>query len=253
VTKPILVTGGTGTLGRHLVRELLDRDRPVRVLSRRSRPGTDREPYEWATGNLRDGTGIDAAVSEVDTIVHCASSSRGDAEATRRLAETARRAGRPHLVYISIVGVDRIPFFYYRAKFEAERALESSGLPWTVLRATQFHDLIASMSAAQRRLPVTFTLSGARFQPVEVTEVATRLAGLAVGEPAGRVPDMGGPEVRDARELAETYLRATGRRRPVIPVPLPGKAMRALRAGENLTPEHADGKITFDEYLRERP
>ncbi|WP_158882521.1 SDR family oxidoreductase [Amycolatopsis anabasis] len=246
--EPILVTGGTGTLGRLVVQRLIGAGHAVRVLSRR--PHAEDAPHSWATGNLEDGTGIADAVSDVDTIVHCATTlGAKDVAATRNLVEAARRAGNPHLVYISIVGIDRLPFFYYRAKLDSERIIEESGLPWTILRTTQFHELLVKIFAIQRWLPVTLTLSGTDFQPVDAGEVADRLAELAVAEPAGRVPDMGGPEIRGARELARAHSRAAGRRRPVLPVRVPGAFFAAYRAGHHTTPEHADGKITFDEFL----
>ncbi|MFP8902809.1 SDR family oxidoreductase [Streptomyces atacamensis] len=247
----VLVTGGTGTLGRAVVRGLSARGLAVRLLSRRPRPAGDRGPCRWATGDLTTGEGVDAAVSGAGVIVHCATTlGRGDVAATRRLADAAHRAGsRPHLVYISIVGVDRVPLPYYRAKLAAERVVAESGLPWTVLRATQFHDLIARVTDAQRLSPVALALAGVRFQPVDAEEVAERLADLAVGEPAGRVPDMGGPQVRDHAELTRATLRARGRRRPVLPLWLPGAAFRGYRAGGHLAPDHAVGRITYEEYL----
>lgn len=250
---PVLVTGGTGRLGRPLVERLLRDGAGVRVLSRRPRPPGDDRPYEWARADLGNGEGLPAAVRGAGTIVHCATDGRTDVRQTRRLIQEAHRSGRaPRLVYISIVGVGRIPFFSYRQKLAAERLLESSGLPWTVLRATQFHDLVAGMTLAQRRLPAVFTLRGLRFQPVEVTEVADRLARLAQGPPAGRVPDMGGPQVRAAPELAEVTMRAAGRRRPVVPLPLPGRTAAAFREGHNLCPQHAVGTGTFEAYLERR-
>jgi len=125
-------------------------------------------------------------------IVHCATG-LGDVAAARHLIAAARRAGRPHLAYISIVGVDRIPFGYYKSKLAVERQVESSGLPWTVLRATQFHDLILGGCQALAGVPVMLVPGRVAFQPIDAGEVAGRLAELAAGPPAGRVPDMGGP------------------------------------------------------------
>ncbi|MFJ2633563.1 SDR family oxidoreductase [Streptomyces sp. NPDC087422] len=250
-----MVTGGTGTLGRALVDRLLAAGRPVRVLSRGPRGADDARPYEWAVGDLRTGVGIDGALFDgVGTIAHCATTNgRGDVEATERLTGAAVRAGGdPHLVYISIVGVDRVPLGYYRAKLAAETVVEECGLPWTVLRTTQFHDLVARLTVAQRRLPAILTLSGVSFQPVDVTEVADRLADLAGGEPVGHAPDLGGPQIRSAADLTRATLRAAGRRRLVVPLRLPGALAGALRAGGNLTPDHADGRITYDSWLAAR-
>jgi uncharacterized protein YbjT (DUF2867 family) len=91
--------------------------------------------------------------------------------------------------------------------------------------------------------------SGARFQPIDVRDVAGRLVSLASQPPAGRVADIGGPEVRPVTDLARSYL--SGRRRPVVPIPVPGKVMRGFRTGANLAP--AAGTITFEKFLRSGP
>jgi uncharacterized protein YbjT (DUF2867 family) len=237
----VLVTGGTGTLGSALVARL---DQP-RVLSRRPGPGR-------VVGDLRTGEGLDEAVADVSVIVHCATAPRGDADATARLVAAARRAGTPHLVYVSIVGVDRIPLPYYREKVRAERVVEESGLPATILRATQFHDLLATLFATTARAGVLPVLAGTSFQPVAVDDVAVRLADVVAGPPQGRVADLGGPEVRGMADLARAWRRATGRRRPVLPLRLPGAIARGYRSGAHLTPAHADGVTTFEQFLAAR-
>ncbi|MFI8243733.1 SDR family oxidoreductase [Streptomyces sp. NPDC085866] len=241
----ILVTGGTGTLGRLVTERLRADGHEVRVLSRHTRP--------YAVDLREGGPGLDAALAGVETVVHCASSPRGgDEQAADHLIAAARRAGVGHLVYISIVGVDRVPFGYYRSKLAVERRIEESGLGWTVLRATQFHDLVVTVLRGLAKPPVVLVPAGVPDQPVEVAEVADRLAELALAAPAGRVPDMAGPEVRTFDSLARAYLRATGRRRPVVGLPLFGKTYRAFRAGGHLAPEQAVGKGTFEEYLARR-
>jgi uncharacterized protein YbjT (DUF2867 family) len=241
----ILVTGGTGTLGRLVTARLRADGHEVRVLSRHSRP--------YAVDLREGGAGLEAAVTGVDTIVHCATTQTGgDEKAAQNLVAAARRAGVGHLVYISIVGVDRVPFPYYTTKFAVEKLIEESGVGWTVLRTTQFHDLLVMLFKALAKLPVVLLPAGVRDQPVEVAEVAARLAELALAAPAGRVEDMGGPETRTFESLARSYLRATGRRRAVLSVPLWGKAYRSFRSGGHLAPEHAVGKGTFEEYLAGR-
>lgn len=251
MTDAILVTGATGKLG-SAVLERLPTGTHVRALSRKARTGSDGD-RSWLSGDLRSGAGIGDAVRGAGVIVHCATTNgRGDVGATRNLIAAAEHAGGAHLVYISIVGIERIPMFYYRAKLEAERLIERCGLPWTILRATQFHDLVAAMTRAQRFSPAVLTPAGVRFQPIDTGEVAARLAELA-GEPsAGRVPDIGGPQVRDAAELARATLRADGRHRPVLPVPVPGKTFRAYRAGANLVPGESAGDVTFEQFLAAR-
>ncbi|MEU3449732.1 SDR family oxidoreductase [Streptomyces thermolilacinus] len=237
----IVVTGGTGTLGRHVTERLRGTGHEVRVVSRHSTP--------YAV-DLRDGKGLDEALAGAGTVVHCATMpTGGDERAARRLIDAAGRAGVTHLAYISIVGVDRVPLGYYRTKLAVERLVERSGLGWTILRTTQFHDLVVRLLEGSARLPVMPVPAGVPDQPVEVREVAERLAELAVAGPAGRVPDMGGPEVRTLEDLARAYLRAAGQRRRVVPVPLAGRTYRAFRAGGHLTPERAVGVGTFEEHL----
>jgi uncharacterized protein YbjT (DUF2867 family) len=230
----ILVTGGTGTLGRAVVAALAGED--VRIMSRRGHVVAD----------LSTGVGVADAVAGVDVVVHLATGYRRgrDVPAARRLVDVALDAGVRHLVFVSIVGVDRVPISYYRGKVEIEELLARSGLPHTILRATQFHDLIRTYLAAASRLPVV-PVPDLRVQPVDVRDVAARLAELALGPPRGRVADLGGPAVETFEAMARQY----GARR-VVRFRLPGKAFRAYRAGGHLT--HPGGEITFAQYLEER-
>ena len=252
----VLVTGGTGTLGRLVVPRLREAGRTVRVLSRHRREPT--EGIELVTGDLASGEGIDAAVTGAGVVVHCAGSPKGDEDKARRLVEAATRAGARHLVYISVVGADRVPvasaidramFGYFGSKLAAERVVADSGLPWTTLRATQFHQSYLKVARQLARLPVVAVAAGFRFQPVDAGEVAARLAELALGPPAGLVPDLAGPRVHPMADLVRGYLRASGRRRPILPLPLPGKAARAIRFGANLAPDRAVGHLTWEEFL----
>ena len=248
----ILVTGGTGTLGRDVVAQLLAAGRDVRVLSRRARRDSDPPQADWATGDLRTGAGLAAALDGADVVVHCASNpyrARDDLAAARQLISAAA-GNRPHLIYVSIVGVDRVHYGYYNAKLQVERLIERSGLPWTVLRATQFHDLVAYILQWAARLPVLLYPAGVSFQPVDTRDVAARLVALALAEPAGRADDFGGPHVEPVPDLARAWLRAAGKHRPLQPVKLPGQLFRGYAAGGHLTPQHPDGRITFEEFLR---
>lgn len=256
MTSPILVTGGTGTLGRLVVPLLRDAGRAVRVLSRHRHEPSD--GVEYVTGDLATGQGIDAAVAGIDTILHCAGSAKGDADKARNLVRAAARAGEPHLVYISVVGADQIPvisgidrtmFGYFGLKRAAELLVANSGLPWTTLRATQFHDLTLTVVRQLAKLPVIPVFAGVRFQPIDAGEVAARLVELTLDKPAGLVPDLAGPRVYGMDQLVRSYLRATHRRRPIVPVRAPGKAYRAIRAGANLAPDRAVGHRTWEDFL----
>lgn len=244
MTNCVLVTGGTGTVGRIVVDQLTAAGKDVRVLSRGRRPN-QRADVEHVVGDVQTGAGLDAALDGVDTIVHCV-------YPTENLVAAAKRAGSPHLLYVSIVGIDRVPFAFYRRMLANERTIAESGVPWTVLRATQFHDLIAFILRVLAKPPVMALPSGLKFQPVDVRDVGERLAGLALGEPIGRAPDFGGPQARTLEDLARSYLAIAGRRRPMAPIRLPGKVFGGIRGGGLLTPEHAAGTITFEQYLEEQ-
>jgi len=244
VTNSVLVTGGTGTVGRIVVDHLTTAGKDVRILSRgRRRP--HHTGVEHVVGDVRTGAGLDPALDGVDTIVHCV-------YPTEHLVAAAKRAGSPHLVYVSIVGIDRVPFGLYRKMLANERVIAQSGLPWTVMRATQFHDLIAFMLRILAKPPAMALPSGLRFQPVDVRDVGERLASLALGEPVGCAPDFGGPQVRALDDLARSYLAIVGTRRLIVPIRLPGKAFRGIRTGALTAPEHAAGTITFEQYLRQQ-
>jgi len=143
-------------------------------------------------------------------------------------------------------------FGYFGSKLAAERVIAESGIPWTNLRATQFFDLSLLTAHAMAKLPVIPVPAGFNFQPIDAEEVATRLVELALGEPAGLVPAIAGPRVYDWAELIRGYLRAAGKRRAIVRVPVPGKAAAAIRAGANLAPDRAVGCRTWEDFLGSR-
>lgn len=240
----ILVTGATGTLGRPTVSTLRAAGHDVRSLSRRAGDGR-------VVGDLSTGTGLAEAVSGADVVVHLATTTRKDSPQTTRLLEAARAAGVGHFVYISIVGIDDIPYGYYIDKVECERLVRESGIPWTILRATQFHDFVAMILGITGRLPFLLSLPVSD-QPIAVEEVAERLAELAGGAPAGRVADIGGPEILTVDELAEQWQRAHGTQKKVLRLSIPGKAMKAFKAGHHLTGLPGFGRETFADYARRK-
>jgi uncharacterized protein YbjT (DUF2867 family) len=255
---PVLVTGGTGTLGRHVVVLLREVGRDVRVLSRGKRAGGVLGGVEHATADLSTGEGVQAALVGAEIVVHCAGSTKGDGDKARHLVEAAERAGVQHLVNISVVGADRVPvvsgvdrmmFGYFAAKLEAEQVIAASDVPWTTLRATQFHDLTLTTVRGMAKMPVVPVPSGFCFQPVDTGEVAARLVELALGTPAGLVPDLAGPRVYEMADLLRSYLRASGKRRVLMPMRMPGGAARATRDGANLAPHRAVGRRTWEDFL----
>jgi uncharacterized protein YbjT (DUF2867 family) len=240
--RTIPVTGGTCTVGRPTVQRLRAVGHEVRVLSRKSGP-------DVITGDLSTGEGLPAAVEGIDTVIHLSTSRRrGDVVQARQILESALSAGVEHLVLISIVGIDQIPMPYYRDKLAIERLVTESSIPYSILRATQFHDLVDEVLRAQRFLP--FLLAPAiPLQPIAVEDVAERLAEIAESAPSGRLPDIGGPEQRSLADLARAWKRATNARRPVVPLRLPGKAFRGFAQGASLVDGPPYGRTTFHTFL----
>jgi uncharacterized protein YbjT (DUF2867 family) len=257
----VLVTGGRGTLGREVVSRLVRDGYTVRVMSRQSREqgagGHGLAGTEWAQADLRTGEGLAGAVAGVDAIVHAASSplmhtKEVDVDGTERLLGLARDAGVAHIVYISIVGIDRIPYPYYKHKLAAEKLVEHCGLPWTILRATQFHSLIEIILRGAMRLPVAFLATSMRFQPMDPGEAASCLCECVAAGPSGRVPDIGGPEVRALGNLARARSKLLGLHRRVVPLYIPGRVAGGFRKGFNTVPENRYGKITWEDWLRRK-
>ena len=255
----VLVTGGTGGLGRDITRALLAAGQMARLFSHREDAPVP-HGAELARGDLRTGNGLDAALRDAPIVIHCASNAREegfatDIEGTRILMRAAQDAGTTHVVFVSIVGVDRSDYPYYQAKREAERIVESSAVPWTILRATQFHHLVygllQSWDDGTERLEVS---AGMRFQSVAREEAAVRLIELANAEPAGYAPPMRGPETLTIEEMAQQYLDARKQRGVrVEAVAQTGTRYAAFRSGVNLLPEGVTatrGRETWAAFLR---
>ena len=241
----IAVAGGTGTVGRHVVDVVRERGHEPVVLTRST--GVD----------LVTGEGLADALADVDVVIDVASvqtlsgaASRaffGQATRTLLAAETA--AGVRHHVAVSIVGVDDAPYAYYAGKVLQEQLVEAGAVPWTILRATQFHEFAAQLFGRMELGPVV-VVPAMQSQPVAAREVAERLVALAVAAPAGRVADLAGPRVERMSDLVRRWAAATGRRGRVVEVPLPGAYGRAMRDGTLLARPGSDlGVQTFEEWL----
>jgi uncharacterized protein YbjT (DUF2867 family) len=259
----VLVTGGTGDLGRELVPRLVSKGYDLTVLSRYPNPPVP-AGIRTVQGDLTTGAGVEDALAGVQVIVHCATGSRDtgirglgykvpkktDVDPTQRMLDAVKAKGAaPHVVYISIVGVDKIPLGYYRAKLESEQIIERSGLPYSIFRTTQWHTLADELSRRLSASPVVMLPKGLRSQLLDAGEVAERMAEIVDQGPSQHVPDMGGPEVLDMRDVVKSWLEAKGKRRAVLSVPLPGKAVAGFAAGHNLAPEHAHGRKTWEQWL----
>lgn len=248
----ILVTGGTGTLGGHVLPLLHREARSVRVLSRHSREAGGPDGDDHVTVDLMTGAGLDEALRGVRIVLHLAGGPKGDDVSTRNLVEAAKEAGTvEHFVLISVIGADAVPIGYFTRKALAEQMLIESDLRYSILRAAQFHDLTLRTVQGMAKAPVLLAPGGVRWQPVDSREVAARLVELVLGEPAGRVPDQAGPRVYTLEALQRGYLAKVGKRRVRLPIRVPGKVGKAYRAGVNLSLDSQAGTGTWESFLDE--
>jgi uncharacterized protein YbjT (DUF2867 family) len=246
----VAVVGGTGTVGSLVVADLLGRGERVAVLSRN--PTNVPAGAEHRRVDLTSGAGLDLALDGVGAVVDAANSQKGAketlVEGTRRLAAAGARAGVANHVTISIVGIEEVPMSYYEVKLAQERALAESEVPWTILRATQFHQLVDQAFTVAARFGVRPT-GKALVQPIDPTVVAARLADAALAAPAGRLPDIGGPRLQTLGELSATWAAARGKRRLPLRVPAVGKMGKALAAGGLCDERAAAPGQDFAEWL----
>jgi uncharacterized protein YbjT (DUF2867 family) len=242
----IAIVGGAGTLGSHVTADLAARGHDVRVLSRSSA----QYPIDLVTGQ-----GLGAALEGCAVVIDASNASAPKRAAqvlvdgSRRLLAAEQRAGVRHHVGISIVGCERIPMGYYRVKAEQEQVIEHGPVPWSLVRATQFHELVAMALTAAAKWHI-LPIPAARLQTVAAAEVARVLADVAEREPGSDPIQVAGPQVLTAAELARTWQAVTGRRALSVPLHVPGKLGRALRTGA-LTAADPDvrGTQTFADWL----
>nr|SBO99578.1 hypothetical protein BN4615_P9094 [Nonomuraea gerenzanensis] len=249
------MTGGSGRLGRAVLKSLIEAGHDVRATSRRARPASG--GVRWAVADLTTGQGVAEAVADVAVVVHLASAPyrgrytrRVELDGTSALLAAARKAGVRHLLYVSIVGVDRVPWGYFRTKVQGERLVRDGGVPWTIVRATQFHEFVEQAFRGMARLGLMVVDPRVLVQPVDVRDLAGHLVTVVGRGPGGEVEEYGGPESLTMAQAALSWLRARGLRRPVLRLRLPGRFGRAARAGQLTTKARPAGEITWEAYLR---
>lgn len=234
----IAVVGGTGTLGTAVVEQLLGSGESVRILSRNRpqelAPGCEHMEFDLSAADVGTTPGTAAALDGVRSVIDAANNSvrpgpvmlRG----SERLIEACEPAWVEHFVGVSIVGCEKVGLAYYKAKTRQEELVRQSPVGWSLLRATQFHELLDRAFGATARFRL-LPGGSARLQPVAAAAVAEELASIACGEPLNGAAEVIGPKPQSLGDLAGEWKTAVARRSLTVPVPLVGRNGRAVAAG----------------------
>jgi uncharacterized protein YbjT (DUF2867 family) len=246
----ILVTGSTGQLGSTLLKQLKSSDYKVKITSRRKPEGIGN--FEWVYSDLSSGEGLEAAIKDVDVIIHAATSPIKNSkmvEVSGFKEFLGKMKHIKHLIYPSIVGIDEIPLKYYKQKYEAEELLKNCSIPHTIVRATQFHNFVENLFISKPLFKRYIVPGNLKFQSVDVCEFASHLIGLVEKNPQGRADDFGGPDIMTLKEMAELKIKINNETNKVLSISLPGKLYQSISEGKNTNSIRKMGKVTFGEYL----
>ncbi len=246
----IVVTGGTGRLGK-LFSEVLIKNNIIHTLTSRTQPpGVS----NWMPMDIGNGKGIPEALKGKKILVHLASGTKKfdkniDVNGTQRLLDAAKANGIEHFIYISIVGIDRVPVGYYKYKLEAEELIKKSDVPYTILRATQFHEFLDQMFHRFLFFPVLMLPTKAKFQPIDTILVAEDMYRLMQLQPENKTYDLGGPEVLELGKILQGWKTAQHKHKWILHLPTFGKTLKSLNNGGLTCPDQRSGGITWQQWL----
>ena len=254
--KNILVTGGTGLLGKEVVNQLLALKYEVSVLSSKKKISVP-DGVELFKGDLASNRGLQEATENADIIIHCASNPKDtqsvDIKGTQNLLNAIDKDKTLHFVYISIINVDKSDYAYYQTKIKVEQMIAGSGIPFSVLRTTQFFDYVLNILESFDKHQGTIVVpDGMHFQPIEVKEAATLLVDIAQREPVGLVRGVGGPELLKFEEMTKTYLKVMSRNDELKVKHLEGDEYDRYRSENNIWPTNSYGNVTWEAFLRHK-
>jgi uncharacterized protein YbjT (DUF2867 family) len=242
----IVVIGGTGLMGSKVVALL--RQRGQEVLAASPNSGV----------NTLTGEGLPGALAGAQVVVDLANSPSFEDAAVMKFFQTSGRnlfaaetgAGVRHHVALSIVGTDRSDNGYFRAKVAQEKLIKTSGIPYTIIRSTQFLEFLGAIAASSAD-GNTIRISPSLFQPIAADDVAAAVADVALAAPRHGIIEIAGPERAPFNEFVARYLKAVGDPRDVVRDP-GARYFGGRLEQRSLVPlgEARLGRIGLDEWLR---
>src|SRR5690242_8909856 len=245
----IVIIGGTGLIGSKTAPILRQRGHEVVAAS----PDTG--------VNTITGDGLKEAMAGAQVVVDLANSPSFEDKAVLEFFETSERnllpaeaaAGVRHHVALSIVGTDRSDNGYFRAKVAQEKMIKTSGIPYTIIRSTQFLEFLRGIVASGVDGNIV-RISPGLFQPIAADDVAAIVADVALAAPRNGIVEIAGPERAPFNEIVACYLKAVGDPREVVCDP-DARYWGGLVEERSLVPlgEARLGHIGFDEWLRRSP
>ncbi|GAB3914984.1 SDR family oxidoreductase [Mucilaginibacter boryungensis] len=249
----ILITGGTGTLGREIIKQLSYPGQQITVITTQEDPGLPKE-VNIVKGDLSHSQSIQDAVTNADIVIHCASNPLNaqivDIDGTWNLLASINKEKLKHFIYISIAGIDKSDFPYYKVKYNVEQLVAEANVPFTILRATQFYEFVLNRMIKPYDTGKSLTIpAGLKFQAIDISEVAGKIAGLMESTPKNETITIGGPAVQTIEEMAQAYLDVQNRKDELKTEQLSGARFDMLRSGINVCPENAFGTKTWQQFL----
>ncbi|WP_164972797.1 SDR family oxidoreductase [Lacibacter luteus] len=241
----ILITGGTGTLGKSLSALLSSQNIPHMIGSRNAESGKDHN----VTMDLLQNKAVKEAVEGKQVIFHLATDLKKDALLTQNLLQAIGTNRNIHLVYISIVGIDKVPFAYYKQKLASENAIKASGIPFTILRATQFHEFIHQIITTFLKFPVGLLPKKIISQPIDASIVAAELYRLSKEEPVGKTIEIGGAEALTLEEMANEWMEQSGKKKLIFNLPIWGELGRTFCNGSLTTANSVKHSKSWRQWL----
>ena len=246
----ILITGGTGLLGQAVCSLFQQRN----ILYTTS---THRQALKnnMVIMNLETGEGIKEAVSSKKFILHLASDKKhpdNDVSGTQKLLNEIKHQGlNPHFIYISIVGIEKLPMTYFKQKLQTEELIKNSGISWSILRATQFHNYVDQILKQLLKLPIGILPKKVLVQPIDVLPVAKRLLEMSFQEPTYRTDNIGGKEILSLDALSQSWMLIQNIKKPLLNLPLWGSIGNNLIKGALTCSQKTDEGRNWQQWLKE--